>query len=248
MKKLAAIFTVILISVASIFASEAEVVIPDASILKNSEGNLEVVINYSKEISGIQLEMSFNPSQIQILEPGLSKSNSDFQVNSRINDGRLIMLVFSMTGKKLIIDEGALLTIPVKPLPGFEGKVDIDITKVILADPSGQSVSLDKKIGEIKVSRNIPKVFKVEPNYPNPFNPETVIKYQIPKSSQVVITVYNLKGQEVRILEESFKEPGFYQTNWNGKNNQGKSVSSGEYILAIRAGKFNHTMKMVFLK
>ena len=244
MKKLAAIFTVILISVASIFASEAEVVIPDASILKNSEGNLEVVINYSKEISGIQLEMSFNPSQIQILEPGLSKSNSDFQVNSRINDGRLIMLVFSMTGKKLIIDEGSVLTIPVKPLPGFEGKVDIDITKVILADPSGQSVSLDKKIGEIKVSRNIPKVFKVEPNYPNPFNPQTVIT----KSSQVVITVYNLKGQEVRILEESFKEPGFYQTNWNGKNNQGKAVSSGEYILAIRAGKFNHTMKVVFLK
>ena len=111
MKKLAAIFTVILISVASIFASEAEVVIPDASILKNSEGNLEVVINYSKEISGIQLEMSFNPSQIQILEPGLSKSNLDFQVNSRINDGRLIMLVFSMTaGKLLPAEEKALVS------------------------------------------------------------------------------------------------------------------------------------------
>jgi len=248
MKKLAAIFPVIFIYFSSIFANEAEIVIPDASILKNSEGNLEVVINYSNEISGIQLEMSFNPSQIQILEPVLSRSNSDFQVNSRINDGRLIMLVFSMTGKKLVTDEGSVLTIPIKPLQGFEGKVDIDITKVILADPSGKSVSLDKKIGEIKVSRNIPKVFKVEPNYPNPFNPETVIKYQIPKSSQVVIIVYNLKGQEVRILEESFKEPGFYQVNWDGKNNHGKLVSSGEYILAIRAGKFNHTMKMVFLK
>ncbi|MCK4689563.1 MAG: hypothetical protein KAT41_04630, partial [Candidatus Marinimicrobia bacterium] len=197
MKKLAAIFTVILISVASIFASKAEVVIPDASILKNSEGNLEVVINYSKEISGIQLEMSFNPSQIQILEPGLSKSNSDFQVNSRINDGRLIMLVFSMTGKKLIIDESALLTIPVKPLPGFEGKVDIDITKVILADPSGKSVSLDKKIGEIKVSRNIPKVFKVEPNYPNPFNPETTIYFNLTTEDveNAELVIYNIKGQ-----------------------------------------------------
>jgi len=95
-----------------------------------------------------------------------------------------------------------------------------------------------------------PKLYQ---NYPNPWNPETWIPYQIASPSDVRIRIYNLKGQLVKTLDLGSQLPGFYlgkakAAYWNGRNEAGETVSSGIYFYQIQAGKFNAIKKMVILK
>ncbi|KPK88295.1 hypothetical protein AMJ80_11255 [bacterium SM23_31] len=77
--------------------------------------------------------------------------------------------------------------------------------------------------------------YKLLPNYPNPFNPETTIGFQVPKSSFVTLKIYNILGNEVKTLMNKNVAPGSYSVKWDGTDNYGKKASSGVYIYIIRA-------------
>ncbi len=100
----------------------------------------------------------------------------------------------------------------------------------------------------IEVDNLIPTEYSLSQNYPNPFNPSTVIKYQLPKSSNVTLEIYDLLGQRVCTLVNENQEAGKYNITWNGKNNFGNQVSSGIYIYRIKAGNFIAVKKMMLLK
>ncbi len=85
-------------------------------------------------------------------------------------------------------------------------------------------------------------------NYPNPFNPETTIRYSVKDASPVTIGVYNLKGQLVKTLVNDTKAAGNYNVVWNGTDNSGRAVSSGVYYYKMYAGKFSSTRKMILMK
>ncbi|MBK9333708.1 MAG: T9SS type A sorting domain-containing protein [Ignavibacteria bacterium] len=88
----------------------------------------------------------------------------------------------------------------------------------------------------------IPKVFKLHQNFPNPFNPATTIKFDLPIDGIVSIKVYDILGKEVYSLQE-VRQAGFQQLNFNGSN-----VSSGIYFYKIAAGNFVQTKRMILLK
>ncbi len=99
----------------------------------------------------------------------------------------------------------------------------------------------------------IPKVTKLLPNYPNPFNPETWIPYQIASSTEVKLHIYSFDGHLVRTLELGHQQAGLYQNRnraayWNGKNEYGEQVASGIYYYTLSAGRFTATRRMVILK
>ena len=85
-------------------------------------------------------------------------------------------------------------------------------------------------------------------NYPNPFNPETEIRYQLPNSSEVSLSIYNLMGQEIKTLINSYHSAGYYSVKWDGTNNQGMKVASGIYIYIMRAGSFVDVKKLIFIQ
>ena len=91
---------------------------------------------------------------------------------------------------------------------------------------------------------------KLHPNTPNPFNPTTSIRYDIPVSCHVNIVVYNAKGNRVRTIVSSKhkQNPGRYTVSWSGKDDAGKPVATGIYFYRIKAGKFNALRKMILLK
>ena len=93
-----------------------------------------------------------------------------------------------------------------------------------------------------------PLVFELEQNYPNPFNPSTTIAFSVPRAGQVSLQVFNLLGQRIRTLSESFLAPGRYEFEWNGEDESGQSVSSGIYFYHLSAAGFTETRKMVFMK
>ncbi len=95
---------------------------------------------------------------------------------------------------------------------------------------------------------NAPERFALEPNYPNPFNPATTIRYQLAENSKVTLKIYNLLGQEVRTLVNAQKLSGSHSVIWDGKNNHGQRVTSGVYFYRLQAGDFVKTRKMVLVK
>ena len=90
-------------------------------------------------------------------------------------------------------------------------------------------------------------------NYPNPFNPETWIPYQLSKAADVTVTIYASDGNVVRTLALGHQDVGMYKTRsqaayWDGKNEMGESVASGVYFYTLTAGDFSATRKMLILK
>ena len=91
------------------------------------------------------------------------------------------------------------------------------------------------------------------PNYPNPFNPETWIPYQLAEPADVVITIYATGGHVVRRFDVGHQNTGQYVKRsraayWNGKNTQGETVASGVYFYTLTAGKYVATRRLLILK
>ncbi len=95
-----------------------------------------------------------------------------------------------------------------------------------------------------------PEVYALENNYPNPFNPATTIKYQLPEAGEVTLEVYNMLGQVVRTLvDREFQGAGRYNYKWDATNDRGRSLSSGVYFYRVTAGKdFQSHKRMLLLK
>jgi len=80
---------------------------------------------------------------------------------------------------------------------------------------------------------SLPKEFALHQNHPNPFNPSTVIRYDLPEAARVELKIYNILGQEVRTLVNEAQEAGYKSVEWYGTNNGGMRVGSGLYIYRI---------------
>ncbi|MFA7057844.1 MAG: C25 family cysteine peptidase [Candidatus Cloacimonadales bacterium] len=118
---------------------------------------------------------------------------------------------------------------------------------------------IDKKIDQLINISNIsmidenqndiaPITTRLFNNYPNPFNPETTISFDLPQRDKVELVVYNLKGQKVKSLINEEMDMGVHKIIWNGTNNQGKEVASGVYYYRLSCGNYTKTNKMVLLK
>ena len=113
----------------------------------------------------------------------------------------------------------------------------------------------------------VPERFVLHQNTPNPFNPETIIRYQIPpggigsrsgKSSgddqvtgqdlHVIVRITNILGHEVRTLVDEVQKPGEYEVVWDGRDKQGRQVTSGLYFYSLKAGGFTDRKKMMLLQ
>jgi len=104
------------------------------------------------------------------------------------------------------------------------------------------------KIIEIQKNEIIPNTYTLKQNYPNPFNPSTTIEYQIPKSADVSITIYDVMGRRVNQLYNNNQSAGYYKVIWNGKDQHNRSVATGVYFYRLKAGDFQAMRKMVLIK
>ena len=99
----------------------------------------------------------------------------------------------------------------------------------------------------------IPEETALFANYPNPFNPETWIPYQLAEPADVTLAIYDMNGQLVRRLVVGHQAAGMYQSRsravyWDGRNQLGESVASGLYFYTLTAGDFTETRRMLILK
>jgi hypothetical protein len=93
-----------------------------------------------------------------------------------------------------------------------------------------------------------PKEFALAQNYPNPFNPETKIDFSAPVASPVRLSIYNMRGELVRVLVDENYGPGVYTAVWNGLDNDGATMPSGIYVYRIQIGDWSASKKLLLVK
>ena len=106
----------------------------------------------------------------------------------------------------------------------------------------GDAVNVDLAV------RPLPTQFALQSNYPNPFNPSTTVPYQLSGEEDVVLSVWNAIGQQVRTLVKASQLPGHYTVTWDGRDDAGYTLADGVYFVRLQAGDFLATQKMVLLK
>lgn len=123
----------------------------------------------------------------------------------------------------------------------------------------GELLLLDRRHHDIAVhapvstavaqAPSVPGVFELKPNYPNPFNPETIIQFVVPRSgAQVQLAVYDVLGQRVAVLADGALAAGVHRVSWNGRDLQGRAVASGVYFARLASPDAVHVHPMVLLR
>jgi hypothetical protein len=98
------------------------------------------------------------------------------------------------------------------------------------------------------IDETLPITYNLYNAYPNPFNPITTLRYDLPEDALVNITIYDMMGRQINTLVSSQQNAGYKSIQWDATNNTGQPVSAGLYLYTIQAGKFRQTKKMVLLK
>jgi flagellar hook assembly protein FlgD len=94
----------------------------------------------------------------------------------------------------------------------------------------------------------LPQETMLQPNYPNPFNPTTVLPFALDRSQDVRLEIYNVLGQRIRTLVSGPMDAGFHTLVWNGHNDIGHSVAAGLYFTLLETQSTRQTRKMSLLK
>ena len=98
------------------------------------------------------------------------------------------------------------------------------------------------------VSQIVPNEYALHPAYPNPFNPTTTIRYDLPSNEVVTLKIYDMMGREVRTLLSGYQTAGRYSIQWDGRNNYQEQISAGVYLYMIQTSEYIKTRKLILLK
>ncbi len=216
-----------------------------------NEFDLIIHLNKSTNVFGLNFKLSFDTTLVKPI--GMKKTME--------SDSMIMVHYFpsgyanvAMAGMKPLSSEGDVARFTFSLLDPTKAKQEVLFTvqKFVLNE-----MDVTKDVGSIilnvKDIAEIPTSFGLSQNYPNPFNPITSIKYQIPTASSVRISIYNLLGQEVKTLVNEEQSAGFYTLQWNGTDNDNRTVASGMYIYRIDAtstekNHFVQVKKMLMIK
>jgi hypothetical protein len=217
-------------------------------VASNPEGNLVVVWqSRNQDGSGYGIYgQRFTSGTVPIVLSGLSADVVDGSVNLRWSvDSDESIRELAVMREFSGADNNATFVVPAgsnsyKDSPGQPG---IYIYSIVARSESGneyRSSGVTVTVGATAV-----KLFQ---NHPNPFNPSTLILYQLDEDRQVELTVYDVRGGRVAVLVNGMKTAGEHEVLWDGRNTSGATVGAGVYFYRIKTGKINITKRMLLLK
>ncbi|HPR17102.1 MAG TPA: C25 family cysteine peptidase [Candidatus Cloacimonadota bacterium] len=234
---------------------------------ENTIYDAEMTITSNDPINGTTVVDLYGDSVYPVI--GLSSQNFDFGVID-IGEEAVDTLVISNLGTELLVVSNLAISSEVFELSAIslslqpEEEISVFITFVpqevttysdtiyVYSNDISSPLMLINLSGEGQIgvgnNNNIPQITEVKQNYPNPFNPETTIHYSVSTASPVTIIVYNIKGEKVKSLVNSFHEPQNYTVVWDGKDDHNKSVSSGVYFYKFATTGKKQIKKMLLIK
>ena len=211
---------------------------------ERSSGGLSVPVVVS-EMDGVlagNLTLVFDPTQYTVGDVSTTAGTADFLVASSVVDGRLRI---AFAGAESVSEgAGAILRIPIEPLPNVTPSAHpFELEETTL---NGGTTSVE--IVDDPTTFVLPDDYTLWQNWPNPFNPETQIRYSLPQESFVELIVYDLIGQTVRTLVFDYQQRGSYTLTWDGRDHSGYAAAAGIYLYSLRVGDVIQTRKMALIR
>ncbi|NHZ86680.1 MAG: T9SS type A sorting domain-containing protein, partial [Planctomycetia bacterium] len=245
-----------------LFESNVYIGTPDAiySIgdVNESSRTITIDLENTAPVYVTELDLADVPDGIQITNvapTGRFNGSVDGQ-SGETEDGIGYILAYDLANG-IAVGSGPILEISydIRMDTGLFGDVITWLSSVSSADanlnaiPSsgGGFAILDANLN-VETDILTPIKFSLHPAFPNPFNPTTNIRYDLPHASYVVLRVFDLAGREIRTLARGFDLSGSKSVVWDGRDNHGRNVSAGVYIYRLEASGLVESQKMVLLK
>jgi hypothetical protein len=210
--------------------------------------------------SGLDIEIGWEEDIVECTSVRTSGGSPIFQLfRVRVDNGtgnlEAVLIYLSRDGFTGSIDSLLILTFE----PVSDGTSQIDISEAlldgdpVLVDQLNGSIGIETSSAEIVVDMDGPTppitAVTLQPNYPNPFNPGTMVRFDLPSSSSVSIRIFDASGKHVRTLIDGREYPaGSWEEEWDGKNNTGNLVQSGIYFCVLDASGSTDSRKLVVLR
>ena len=201
------------------------------------------------DVMAYQLGISYDPERVKPLSGSQAVTEGNvFAENPRgtlffqRSQPGLIEVTAGRVGREMTAKGDAdLVTVRFVTLSDDPGL--IEVVSGQLVNSAYQGVDM-----RVKKAQALPMVTALYQNFPNPFNPSTDIRFDIPTARDVKLRVYNQLGQTVRTLVQTRMKAGSYRINWDGKSEAGHGASSGVYFYSLEAGDYSQIRKMTLVK
>jgi hypothetical protein len=205
-------------------------------------------IEYNGPVRGIEFEIKYDPALVKVMSPSLVNFQENVMVSyTQKEAGVLKILAADLQGGSIEAMDKTYLTLPVEFIGNERDIANVSLDGIYLAGADGSLIETVARTNasEVKV---IPGEFALHQNFPNPFNPSTEIRFDLPEAGKVNLAIYNLMGQKIRTLSSGEMTPGYHAIVWDGTNDLGSQVATGMYFYAIQTSEFQATKKMLFMK
>ncbi|MBN1350943.1 T9SS type A sorting domain-containing protein [candidate division KSB1 bacterium] len=222
---------------------------------------VDVILTNYFNAAGVQINIKQQPQELVFVKAELTSRTSGFVKSVTDHGNYLTILLYNLSGGAISPGFGPILELyfNVAGSSSHGTDIELDPAKVIIADETITVVPVSTKKGVFRIRKasavddedgGAAKImeYRLSPNYPNPFNAQTVIPYEIPERCQVSLRICNILGQEVRLLVNDTQLPGQYTAIWDGYDKYGHIAGSGVYLIQMQSGKFNKTQKVVLIK
>ena len=215
----------------------------------NSTVSLFISIPDLINVWSARLLLSYDENDLFVSDVSLTSAYSENRSNlflKRNEAGISDIIIAPLDGLPLSDWRDKIVKITLNSISGeYTGSIGLAYD---LRDESGREVEKGVFSYPLEISLPLPEDFLLHNNYPNPFNPSTVISFDLPEQREVKLVVYNLLGEEVRLLINEERKAGRQNITWNADSNSGERVSSGIYFYSLRAGNFYSVKKMILLR
>ena len=202
---------------------------------------IEVVMNVDlgQGARSFQMDVEFDASAYEVVEISAGQDMNDWLFASNIV-GNTIKIA-TANGHNTYGNLESVV-IGLRPLNG-SADAELILTDLVIDDMI--YLTEPRRLGG---AGSLPTDYALHNNYPNPFNPETVISFSLPEAEHVQIEIINLLGQSIRSLTDRSFDAGTHTVVWDATNNSGDEVASGVYFYKIQAGNFVDTKKMTLMR
>ncbi len=234
---------------------------------------IDIIINEVSNLFGLSFELVYSPTSFidpLSVEQGTNNLLGNDLIffpfinkNVGIDTGKVSVGISRKFGQGGVDGSGLATRITAHMSPNAiigQSTTTLTLENIQANDPDGNPIEFNASnfalVTDVETaSDNIPLGFALFENYPNPFNPETTIEYQLPQSAEVMLTIYDVQGHEVRRLVHGTKSAGYHSVQWDSRNELGKFVASGIYLYRIEvkskvAGQrsYVNVKKMILMK
>ena len=218
-----------------------------------SADQVEVRLDLSgvKQLSGYGFSLAIDPPILAYMGRADSALFGGAASSLRLeHDGSVLSIGEHLRGRQgaLDLEEGWSIALRFA-LKGAPQNVELRVEEGFLGVGRGRMLTVEQ-VGRARI---VPQVYALYANYPNPFNPSTVIPLAIPegaagRSQGAQLTLYNVLGQQVRVWDVSGYAAGFHALRWDGRDGQGRAVASGVYLIRLQAGDVVQVRKALLLR